>query len=195
MRNYLTALILITTITAFFGQDTLAGIQKNGSLLKRKIRYYQKEMLIKGSPEEVFAFMDDIRNTGKHMTENSGPMAGGKLNIEWLSGHKTGLGTRYRWTGKVLGMKMDFTVEVSKWLAGKEKTWGTVGPAKMIVIDWFEMDLLTSPENNERTKARLEIHYTKHKGILGFLFGKWYAKWCVKSMLKDTRKHFAIHEK
>jgi len=190
MRGYLIPLLLITTITDFLGQETLPGIQKSDPVLKRKIRFYQKEILIKGSSQEVFAFMDDIRNTGKHMTQSSAAMAGGKLNIEWLSGHKTGLGTRYRWTGKVLGMKMDFTVEVSKWLAGKEKTWGTVGPAKMIVIDWFEMDLLTSPENNERTKALLGIHYTKHKGLWGFLFGKWYAKWCVKSMLKDTRKHF-----
>jgi len=27
-------------------------------------------------------------------------------------------------------MKMDFTVEVSKWIEGKQKVWGTVGDAK-----------------------------------------------------------------
>lgn len=156
----------------------------------KKIKHYEKEMVINDSSEEVFAFMDDIRNTGKHMTESSGAMAGSKLKIEWLSDHKTGLGTKYRWTGKVIGMKMDFTVEVSKWIKGKEKVWGTVGDAKMIVIDWFEMNLIIIPEKERKSKAKLSINYTKSNTLLGFLFGKWYSKWCVNSMLRDTKKHF-----
>jgi hypothetical protein len=161
---------------------------------KRKIRHYERELIINGSEEQVFAFIDDIRNTGKHMTENSGVMAGSKLKIEWLSDHKTGLGTKYRWTGKVVGMKVDFTVEVSKWIDGKEKVWGTVGDAKMIVIDWFEMDLTMMCENDGKSKAKLGINYTKHRALWGFLFGKWYSIWCVKSMLRDTKKHFENHK-
>lgn len=163
---------------------------KTDTLKKRKIRYYGREMIIRGSQNEVFAFMDDIRNTGQHMTESSGAMAGSKLRIEWLSNNKTGLGTKYRWTGTVVGMKMDFTVEVTKWIEGKEKVWGTIGDVKMIVIDWFEMHLIMTPEMDGKSKAKLGIYYTKHKGLWGFLFGKWYSKWCVKSMLKDTKVHF-----
>ena len=161
----------------------------------RKIRRIERTAIINAKPKEVFAFMDDIRNTGKHMTESSGAMAGSKLKIEWVSGHKTGLGTKYRWTGKVVGMKMDFTVEVNKWIEGKQKVWGTVGDAKMIVIDWFEMDLIMTPEKDGKSNAKLGIDYTKHNGLWGFLFGKWYSKWCVKSMLRDTRKHFEINKK
>lgn len=191
MKTILTALLVSAIVTpALCLQDTLTDPLKNDTVKNRKIRHYEREMIITGSPEEVFAFMDDIRNTGKHMTENSGAMAGSKLQIHWLSENKTGLGTKYRWTGKVAGMKMDFTVEVSKWNEGKEKIWGTIGDAKMIVIDWFEMHLITTPEKDGKTKAKLGIHYTKHRGFGGFLFGKSYAKWCVKSMLKDTRKHF-----
>lgn len=175
--------------------DTLTESAKNDTLKKRKVRHYEREMIINGSQEEVFAFIDDIRNTGKHMTENSGAMAGSKLSIEWLSNYKTGLGTKYRWKGKVVGMKMDFTVEVSKWIEGKEKVWGTVGNAKMIVIDWFEMELVMAPEKDGNSKAKLGINYTKHRGVWGFLLGKWYSKWCVKSMLRDTKKHFEKHEK
>ncbi len=153
------------------------------------INHYEQEMIMNGSSKEVFDFMDDIRNTGKHMMENSGAMAGGKLKIEWLSENKTGLGAKYRWTGKVVGMKMDFTVEVSKWIAGKEKVWGIVGATQMIVIDWFEMYLILTSEI-EGTKAKLGIAYTKPKNLWGFLFGRWYSKWCVKSMLKDTKNHF-----
>src|SRR3990172_50191 len=109
MKLILTTLlvsILATPALSFRGELNL--LTKKDTLNGRKIRNYEKEMIINGAPAEVFAFMDDIRNTGKHMTESSGAMAGSKLKIEWLTDHKTGLGTKYRWTGKVVGMKMDF---------------------------------------------------------------------------------------
>lgn len=186
---YCTALLLLSMVS-MSGQDTLSDSLKKKELPSGKIRHFSKNMIIEGTSDSVFSFMDDIRNTGKHMTESSGAMAGGKLKVEWLSEHKTGLGTKYRWTGKAAGMKMDFTVEVTQWTDGKEKTWGTVGKAKMIVIDWFEMHLKTIPLSDGTTKAELSIRYIKHKGLWGFLFGKSYSKWCVKSMLKDTRRHF-----
>ena len=161
----------------------------------KKVRNYERTMIINGHPDSVFAFMDDIRNTGKHMTKKSSAMAGSKLKIEWLSAHFTGPGTKYRWTGKVMGMKMDFTVEVSKWTKGKEKKWGTVGDAKMIVIDWFEMYLWIEPTPDGKSKVKLGIDYTKPKSFLGFMLGKTYSKWCVNSMLKDTRKHFKAIKK
>lgn len=199
MKNYLIVLLAGIVVTpALFAQDTISKVVKNEAVKNKKVRHFERTMVINGMPEDVFAFMDDIRNTGRHMTENSGAMAGSKLHLEWLTDHKTGLGTKYRWTGKVVGMKMDFTVEVSKWVKGKEKVWGTVGDAKMIVIDWFEMYLVLTPYENGKTQAQLGIYYTKPKGkFLGFLLGKSYSKWCVKSMLKDTKKHFLknIHEK
>lgn len=178
-------------------QDTLTTSYRMNTMKTKQIKRYESDMIINGSPREVFAFMDDIRNTGKHMTQSSGAMAGSKLRIEWLSENKTALGAKYRWTGKVVGMKMDFTVEVTKWIEGKEKVWGTVGDAKMIVIDWFEMYLALTSEKDRTSKAKLGIAYTKHKSLWGFMFGKWYSKWCVKSMLKDTRTHFknGTHEK
>lgn len=159
-------------------------------MTEKAIKFYGRELIINGSPREIFAFMDDIRNIGKHMTGSKGAMMGSILKLEWLSENTTGLGTKYKWTGKVVGMKMNFTVEVLKWIEGKEKVWGTVGNANMIVIDWFEMHLTIKSENVGRSKVKLDIAYTKRKSLWGFLFGKWYSKWCVKSMLKDTRSHF-----
>lgn len=184
---------MVATPAACF-RDSLDKIVKTDTLKKREIRHYERELIINGSQEQVFAFMDDIRNTGKHMTESNGAMLGSKLTIEWLSDHKTGLATKYRWTGKVIRMKIDFTVEVSKWIEGKEKVWGTVGEAKMIVIDWFEMDLTMTPEKDGKSNVKLGINYTKHHGFIGFLLGNWYSKWCVKSMLRDTKKHFENHK-
>lgn len=160
----------------------------------RKLKKFERIEIMNGKHDEVFAFMDDINNTGMHMTEENGPMLGNKLTLEWLSENKTGLGTKYRWTGKVMGMKMDFTVVVTQWNNGKSKTWETIGEARMIVISWFRMYLELSPNDNGTTSAKLGILYTKSKNIPGFLLGKRYSIWCVKSMLEDTKEHFEKNE-
>lgn len=156
----------------------------------RKIRKIERTVIVNAKPEEVFAFMDDINNTGMHMTKSNAQMMGSKLNLEWLTEYKTGLNTKYKWTGKVMGMKMKFTVIVTQWDNGKSKTWETIGDAKMIVISWYKMYLELSPNSEGTTTAKLGILYTKTKNIPGFLLGKRYSIWCVKSMLNDTKKHF-----
>lgn len=156
----------------------------------QKTSLYKKIVTINAPADSIFAFMDDVNNTGMHMTESNAPMMGSKLSLEWLTPHHTGLSSKYRWQGKVMGMKMDFTVEVTKWVQGKEKVWESMGTAKMIVISWYRMYLILTPLPDGSTKAELGIYYTKPKKLLGFFLGKSYAKWCVKSMLKDTKKYF-----
>lgn len=87
--KYLILIAMALTTATLVAQDTIRTKKKNN----RKIRTYEKTMIIGGNPQDVFAFMDNIENTGMHQS-------------------------------------------------------------------------------------------------LGFLLGKWYSKWCVKSMLKDTEKHF-----
>lgn len=139
------------------------------------------------TPEQVFKCIDDLGVTGMHMTQSSMMMMGSKLNLEFLTENHTGLGSRYRWTGKMMGMSMDFTVEVTKWIAGEEKIWETIGETKLIIYSWYRMRLLIHQIPNS-TKAELSISYEKPKGffnkMLSFLFADWYCKWCLKNMLK-----------
>ena len=148
-----------------------------------KIKNYQ------ASTDEVFDCLDDLSVTGMHMTESSMPMMGGKMNLEFLSPNKIGLNTKYRWTGKVLWMALDFTVSVTRWIKGKEKSWETVGIAKMIIYSCFRMDLKVEG-NHQQSTAVLSISYEKSKGffnrLLSFLLADWYCRWCLKNMLKDT---------
>ena len=62
-----------------------------------------------------------------------------------------------------MGFTMDFTV-VTKWLKDKEKVWETIGKAKMIIMDWYQMRLVISPEG-QNTKPELSIAYTNPKNI------------------------------
>lgn len=160
----------------------------------KRIKYKEKNIVIKNaSPEQVFAYMDEIGNTGAHMEKRSMAMMGSKLKLIKLSENATGLNSKYLWKGKTMGFKMDFTVLTTKWEKDKEKTWETIGKAKMIILDWYQMRLVIT-EDGENTKADLSIKYTKPRKFffrsVGFFLAKPYAKWCLKNMLNDTKKHF-----
>ena len=150
------------------------------------------------TPEQVFKSIDDLGVTGTHMTQSSMMVMGSKLNLEFLTENHTGLGSRYRWTGKMMGLKMDFTVEVTKWISGKEKIWETIGDAKLIIYSWYRMQLIILPALNG-CKAELSISYEKPKEffnrILSFLFAYRYCKWCLKQMLGDAKDHLNQRQK
>ncbi|MEO7482449.1 MAG: SRPBCC family protein [Ferruginibacter sp.] len=153
----------------------------------------QKEIIIQALPEKVFAYMDNINNTGMHMTKSSKPMMGSKLELKQLSENATGLNSKFRWYGKMMGFTMDFTVVVTKWIKDKEKVWETIGQAKMIILGWYRMHLviLSSP-GGPNTEVELSITYTKPKNIffkfIAFFLAPLYANWCLNNMLQDSKK-------
>ena len=143
------------------------------------------------SPHQVFRVIDDLGVTGMHMTQSSMMMMGSKLHLDFLTKNHTGLHSKYRWTGTMMGMKMDFTVEVTKWLKDEEKIWETIGETKLIIYSWYRMQLNMLPFTNG-TKAQLSIAYERpnrfFNKILSFLFADWYCKWCLRKMLSDAKK-------
>ena len=73
-----------------------------------------KNILIHSTQEKVFAYMDNIGNTGTHMTKSSMPIMGSKLEFKQLSKNATGLNSQFHWYGKMIGFTMDFKVVVTK---------------------------------------------------------------------------------
>ena len=149
-------------------------------------------------PEKVFEYMDNINNTGMHMTKSSKPMMKSRLELKQLSENATGLNSKFRWFGKMMWFTMDFTVAVTKWIKNKEKVWETIGEANMIIMGWYQMRLVISPEG-ANTKAELSIAYTKPKNIffkfIAFFLAPLYANWCLNNMLKDSKKMLEANQK
>ncbi len=157
-----------------------------------------KSIIIHSTSEEVFAYMDNISNAGMHMTKNSMPMMGSKLKLKQLSENATGINSKFRWYGKMMGFTMEFTVVVTKWIKGKEKVWETVGEAKMIILKWYQMHLILVPEGKD-TKTELSIAYTKPKNVIfrfvALFLAPLYANWCLNNMLNDTKKELEKNSK
>ena len=151
-----------------------------------------KKILIRSTTEKVFAHIDDFSKTGMHMSESSMMMMGSKLNLEQLSINSTGVGAKYRWHGKMMGMLMDFSETVTKWQSPKIKEWETVGETKIIIMLWYRMWFEIAPAENG-TIAKLSISYLPPKEwyykIISFFFANWYCNWCLNNMLNDTKKN------
>lgn len=150
-----------------------------------------KTIFIQATPEKVFAQMDDFSKTGMHMSESSMMMMGSKLNLEQLSSNATGLNAKYRWFGNMMGMTIDFTEVVTKWVPSKLKEWETIGNAQIIIMRWYRMGFEITPSENG-TVVKISIAYEPPKGwfyrLLSFLFGGIYCNWCLNNMLNDTKK-------
>ncbi|OSZ77150.1 hypothetical protein CAP36_12100 [Chitinophagaceae bacterium IBVUCB2] len=157
-----------------------------------QVKTKSKNILIHSTPEKAFAQMDDFSKTGMHMSESSMMMMGSKLKLEQLSPNATGVGAKYRWYGKIMGMTMDFSETVTKWQRPKLKEWETVGEAKIIIMSWYRMCFEISPAENG-TIAKISISYLLPKEwfykILSFFFANWYCNWCLNNMLNDTKKN------
>ena len=149
-----------------------------------------KQIQINSTPDRVFEYMDNLGNTGMHMMESSAMMMGSKLYLEQISEKATGLQSKFHWYGKMMGLKMDFTVVVTKWTPPKEKEWETIGEAKMIILGWYKMRLLLSP-SREGTLTELSISYTYPQNVFGkilaFFLSRWYGNWCLKNLLNDSK--------
>ena len=150
-----------------------------------------RKLLINASTDAVFEALNDLGITGMHMSKSSAMMIGSRLTLEYLTDHHRGLGTKYRWSGTMLWLKMDFMVEVTKWSRGREKTWETIGESKMIIYSWYRIRLSIKP-NVGGSEAELSISYEKTHNrlarIISLLLADWYCNWCLKHMLQDAKR-------
>jgi hypothetical protein len=140
---------------------------------------------------DVFEKLDDLGVTGTHMTQSSSMMMGNKLSLTYLSSNRTGPNSKYRWQGMMMGLPMDFTVVVTKWVRDREKVWETIGETKLIIYSWYRMRLEVS-STSTGTNATLSITYKRPASfflkILSYLVADLYCIWCLNTMLNDASK-------
>ena len=140
----------------------------------------------------VFAYADDIRNLARHMSERgSMPMMGSKLALEILTANTTGVGATYRYSGRMMGLVLDFSELVTKYVAGREKVWRTIGEPKLLIIRSYEMRVLMDPISPTASRLTIGIDYELPQSgfwrASGWLLADAYSRWCLASMV-DGRK-------
>lgn len=147
---------------------------------------------IRAPAQEVFAHIDDIRNVGWHMTEQSSmAMMGSRLKVEVLSRVPTGLGATYRYSGKMMGLTLDFSESVTKYVPNREKVWHTIGEPRLLIMSSYEMHLAVEPLGPSSSRLRVSIAYELPRPwfwrVVGILLAGSYGRWCLRRMCQDAK--------
>ena len=158
-----------------------------------RTRTASKTVEIQAATADVFRYIDDMRNVGSHMTgQSSMAMVGSKLRIDILSDRPTGVGATYRYSGRMLGMTIDFSESVTAYRPPHEKVWQTIGEPKLWIMASYEMRLLVESLRASASRLTISIAYelprTPFWRIVGTLLAGPYSRWCLSQMSGDAKR-------
>jgi hypothetical protein len=151
-----------------------------------------RSVSIAAPAERVFAYVDDIRNLARHMSESrSMPMMGSKLKLDIMTPEPTGVGAVYRYSGRMMGLTIDFSETVTKYVAGREKVWRTIGEPQLLIMAGYEMRILVEPVSPASSRLTIGIDYELPRvGVwraLGWTLAGAYSRWCLTSMVEGSK--------
>ena len=146
---------------------------------------------VRASPAELFSALDDQFRLSAHMTKRSWKMGWGKMDIvlDTQGGHAVGSHIELR--GRVFGVALSLDEVVTLREPPYRKRWETVGEPRLLVIGAYAMGFEISPDSSS-ARIRVAIDYDLPREglprILGSLFGKSYARWCTRKMVRDAQR-------
>ena len=156
-------------------------------------QHFESRALLAGSPDEVFAYVDDPAHLAGHMAKRSWAMAGGRMEFSLDEGAGRRVGSRIRLVGRVLGVDLSVDEKVIERAPPHRKAWETVGSQKLLVIDRYRMGFDVSAHGSG-SLLRVFIDYALPEALpgrwLGRAFGRAYARWCTERMVSDAVRHF-----
>jgi hypothetical protein len=154
----------------------------------------EAEAQVASRPSEIFAYLDKHSQLSGHMSKSSWMMGGGRMDMTSDAGGFQRVGSRLRLAGKAFGLRVVLDEQVTIHESPQRKVWETVGTPRLLVIGHYRMGFdITSAAGVTRLRVFIDYDLPKStiERVLGYLFGGVYARWCVNSMVRDARGHFA----
>lgn len=155
--------------------------------------HYEENIFIPAAPQEIFDFVNDPDRLSSHMSQSSWMMGGGRMAVSVDEGRGQKPGSHIKLEGKAFGIPLFLDEVITLYEPPHRKIWETVGEPKLVVIGHYRLGFEIKAEGTgSRLKVFIDYEPPKARGTrwLGILFGKAYAKWCVRQMLNDTHRHF-----
>ena len=154
------------------------------------LRHYEESAHIPASVTQVFDHVNDHARLSSHMSRSSWMMGGGRMEMQADAGEGRVVGSHIRLGGRIFGLQLFLDEVITEHEPPYRKTWQTVGTPRLLVIGDYRMGVEIGTENGG-SRLRVFIDYelppTPGTRWLGFLFGGFYARWCVRQMLQSAR--------
>jgi hypothetical protein len=149
---------------------------------------------IESAAETVFAYLDDHRHLGAHMSASSWMMLGSKMDYEFDGYEARSVGSKFGFHGKILGIPLSAEQAVVIRMPPRLKVWEIIGVPNLWVIGRYRMGFEIVPAARS-CRLRVFIDYdlpeTAPTRWLGLIFADVYARWCTGRMAKDAADYFA----
>lgn len=148
---------------------------------------YEESAAINATAEAVFARIDDPHRPSSHMDTPSVMMGGGSMSTKLDAGAGQRLGSVKRLEGSAFGMTIFVEERVVRYEPPRAKSWETVGEPRLVIMGAYRMDIDIEPKGTQSVLT-ISIAYAmpRRHAWLGKLFGRMYARWCVRQMIKDA---------
>lgn len=161
---------------------------------KSTLSYHdESEGLVAASVEQVFSQIDDHSRLSSHMSKPSWRMGGGQMQTMLDEGQGKKVGSRIRLAGRVFGIGVSVDEIVTERIPPLRKVWETTSAPKLLVIGQYRMGFELAPQVNG-SLLRVFIDYALPEKAparwLGYLFSRYYAKWCTQQMVHEAVQHF-----
>lgn len=154
-------------------------------------RHYEDKVEILASARELFSFIDDHTKLSSHMNKSSLMMGGGSMKTMIDEGNGQKVGSHIRMSGNVLGIEIFLDEVITHREPPFLKIWETVGVPKLIIIGHYRMTAkIEEKEKKSILSVSIDYNLPTKNVWLGKLFGNYYAKWCVKQMIKTPQDNF-----
>jgi hypothetical protein len=171
-------------------------------VVQHRFRHHaEKSSLLRASAEQVFAYLDDHSRLSAHMSRRSWRMGWGRfeLRLDELKGRA--VGSHIRLAGTAFGLRLELDEVVVEYEPPTRKIWETVGQPRLLVIGPYQMGYSigsasgeADPRDHRGVRLAVFIDYSLPSGpfgrFLGYLFGHWYARWCVARMVAEADAAF-----
>ena len=157
-------------------------------------RHAEHSEPINASAERVFDHLDDQTRLSAHMSKRSRKLGWGKMETVLDAENGRSVGSHIVLRGRVFGIWLYLDEVVTLRDPPLKKTWETVGEPRLLVIGSYRMGFDLTP-NGINEQLRVAIDYDlPTKGVpwlIGRLFGRAYATWCTRQMVRDAQDSFA----
>ena len=156
-------------------------------------KHYEEEVVINNTPEHIFSYADDPMNFSSHMNKSSWMMGGGKMETKVDTDKGKKLGSHIIMKGNAFGFNLFLDEVVTVHETSYRKEWQTVGKINLLVIDHYTLGFEIRPkENGSQVKVYIDYNLPKslRTRLLGIVFGRTYAQWCVRQMIHGIKEHF-----
>ena len=144
--------------------------------------------------ERLFDQLDDPTRLTAHMSTRSWRMGWGKMDTALDDRGGRAVGSHIIVRGRIFGIRLYLDEVVTQRETPFRKTWETVGEPRLLVIGSYRMGF-TVTRTVGGSSLRVTIDYalptTGVSRVLGWAFGRTYAKWCTRRMVQDVEHMFA----